>query len=352
MPLPKPLLAEIQEIHAESVARATAAEAIAEVLLLDALRESSDRLALEVAVSIGTTARLVRRRIVSLADDVDQKIRRVTLEAREQAKSLARGQVSVELGRFATTRDGAALLIPRADLQEFDAFEANRVAAALRSAWATSASTQLRQWETRGEPDQDLTRRLRNTAEPLLPRIQTHAAWQAMEAYNHERDETWRLLTEGGGGDGLVSAEPLLPDGWLDRTYNVWSAILDRKTCPVCSDLDGTMVPVGKPWPEGQEIPAHIRCRCLKVTIHVPDEALRKLPGIGIDYAELKADILEHFQKSKLTDLVGLRHAAPFIREALKTSSPETLTRRLTGPRQFIQKGLRRRPRVSPLPFR
>jgi hypothetical protein len=51
----------------------------------------------------------------------------------------------------------------------------------------------------------------------------------------------------------------------------LWDARMDRKTCPVCRDLDGTIRPIGIDFPR-KEIPgkAHYGCRCMSVLIFAP----------------------------------------------------------------------------------
>lgn len=316
------------------------------MLLLDALRETSDRLALEVAVDVGANGRVVRRRIAGLSQVLEERIKRTTLDARGHAKALAGGQVAFELDRQATRREATAPAVPVVSSIDVDLFEAQRASGALSAAWASASDAHLRQWERAGGTEAALARELRAATERLLPRVESHAAWQAMEAYNRQHADAWDLLA----GTGPVEVEPLLPDGWSANLFRLWSAVLDRKTCPVCHGLDGTMVPMGKKFHAG-EAPLHIRCRCVVITIDIPDEKqLRKLPGITLDYAQLKDDIREHFRNSRLTDLTGLRHSESFVREALKTSSPEALTRRLSGRREAIRKRVRR-PKIRPLQF-
>lgn len=49
----------------------------------------------------------------------------------------------------------------------------------------------------------------------------------------------------------------------LPGLQSEWVAILDRRTDPVCKDLGGKRVPVGKAFPGGiMRPPAHMRCRC------------------------------------------------------------------------------------------
>lgn len=44
--------------------------------------------------------------------------------------------------------------------------------------------------------------------------------------------------------------------------YRVWDAQLDKRTCVVCSNADGTIVPVNAQFPDGEPGAVHPRCRC------------------------------------------------------------------------------------------
>jgi len=44
--------------------------------------------------------------------------------------------------------------------------------------------------------------------------------------------------------------------------YKVWDATLDRRTCPICSDADGTMVSIARSFPAGEPGSVHSFCRC------------------------------------------------------------------------------------------
>lgn len=51
----------------------------------------------------------------------------------------------------------------------------------------------------------------------------------------------------------------------------LWDARLDKRTCPVCRDLDGTIRPIGIAFPR-KEVPGktHFGCRCLQVLVFAP----------------------------------------------------------------------------------
>lgn len=52
------------------------------------------------------------------------------------------------------------------------------------------------------------------------------------------------------------------------RLVRVWDAKLDKRTCPTCSGLDGTIVDVGETFPGGANPGSvHGRCRCIDVLV-------------------------------------------------------------------------------------
>lgn len=85
-------------------------------------------------------------------------------------------------------------------------------------------------------------------ADDLEPAIERTASTEAVDAWN---DETAVL------NEGLVALPGV-------RIVQVWQALLDTRTCPSCSAMDGQM----RRWPERfeDEPPLHPRCRCFLST--------------------------------------------------------------------------------------
>jgi SPP1 gp7 family putative phage head morphogenesis protein len=225
--------------------------------------------------------------------------------------------------------DTPKILLPQVEFAAIDAFETDRATASIRAAWSSAANQQVLRWERSGHGVVELPGYLLRTSQILGAAVDRHAAWQAVEAYAREHEETWRAVAE------TPETEEGLPHGWQESVYRVWSAILDRRTCPVCHDLDGEMVPMGKRFTGKQEPPVHGNCRCIVVTMTVPEELRKRLPGIEIDYSEMKTDVADYFRGAKLSDLRGVRHAESYIREALEKTSPVALTRRLQNRSAF-----------------
>ncbi len=291
-----------------------AAEAIALHLLRRTVRERSQRLA-EALVSDGAKSKAQALRVVGdQADGLQAEFRTAVGQARTSAAHLAAGQVALEakvsgLGDIATAATSEAA-------QATNVFEQSRASASMASAWASRAHAQLNAWEQASEGLDRLGPRMRQVGELVDSRVRGHASWQALQAYDEHHENLWHEIE-------------------APEAIEIWSAILDKRTCPKCFALDGAVRPRGQPFPGNARPPVHLLCRCIVVTMVAGAAEFRKLPGIGIDYDELKAEISEHLLKTASRRVIGQRHAADYVREAFQTTSPEALVRRLRRRRYF-----------------
>lgn len=73
----------------------------------------------------------------------------------------------------------------------------------------------------------------------------------------------------------------------LDRFE--FSAILDRKTCPICSDLDGTVVNSAEYQATIWNPPIHFSCRCIWVAVEIEEEVKPDLTGFVDKYGGVTA---------------------------------------------------------------
>lgn len=55
----------------------------------------------------------------------------------------------------------------------------------------------------------------------------------------------------------------------VTELMRVWDATLDRATCPVCEDADGTIVGLNESFPDGEPSGVHPNCRCTFTLIGV-----------------------------------------------------------------------------------
>lgn len=263
------------------------------------------------------------------------------LDARKNARALANGQIKLETAPIRKWVEAASLApppnvveIPLHHAVALDELEAARAASGMSTSWSSRALAQVRSWEAESG---SLASAL-NIAKDLDKRVGVHACTQAATAYSDQHESYWHGLlgTKTGDGDDGETDEGL-PYGWTANTYEVWSATLDRGTCPVCWGLDGTMVPIGKEFPGGERPgDVHPSCRCMPMTIFIPDESLKKLPGIQIDYSALKEDVKDYFRGTSLTSLLGKKHISDFLTTSLERSAPEALARKVQNRRAYM----------------
>jgi hypothetical protein len=76
-----------------------------------------------------------------------------------------------------------------------------------------------------------------------LAHLETIAVSESSEAFNSGRAKALRQVDVG-------------------ELLRVWDAQLDKRTCPVCSGSDGTIVGAAEPFPIGEPGAVHARCRC------------------------------------------------------------------------------------------
>ena len=89
---------------------------------------------------------------------------------------------------------------------------------------------------------------------------------ESFGAYNAQRAEAMATLLSRGDTDSYavkIDASQARDAGdWIPGIVKVWSALLDRRTCPVCSAIDGQIRPLGMPFSTDLP-PAHAGCRCV-----------------------------------------------------------------------------------------
>lgn len=88
-------------------------------------------------------------------------------------------------------------------------------------------------------------------------RLALQVATENAHAFNHARQES-RIA------------------GWDVHLYKLWDAYLDKKTCPVCSDLDGLAIPKADKFRDRfnrvvKPGKVHPYCRCLEEYITIQE---------------------------------------------------------------------------------
>lgn len=89
---------------------------------------------------------------------------------------------------------------------------------------------------------------------------------ESFVAYNRTRDAMQQALVGGGDRDTYVvtaGAEKRDAGDWIPGILKRWSALLDRRVCPTCRSLDGTVVLLGMAFDGGPDAPVHVGCRCV-----------------------------------------------------------------------------------------
>jgi len=168
-------------------------------------------------------------------------------------------------------------------------------------------------WQSTGLVPADLTAWINATRAKVERNAATMAVEHTAHAYEDQIDaEIHQFFTE--------TITDL--DEWAGNTFKVWSATLDRVTCSHCWAMDGQMIPASDSWKGPGPGDVHRHCRCDELTIYVPDEQKRYLRGIVSDYKRLKMDVEEEGGAERYP-------ALPYISDALATTSPEALTRKL-----------------------
>ncbi len=185
--------------------------------------------------------------------------------------------------------------------EEDDAAAAHTAAASYASAWGAAATGAVLAWSE--EPERSLAAHVAQAEQDH--RLRRISATESASAFNDERRRIY---------DGLADA-PLAPG-----TFKVWSAFLDRKTCPFCFGKDGQTVQLHESF--GVTPPTHPYCRCAIELVRVPHP--ERLVDIAFDYDLFKQEMADVIREHRA---VSDRHAGAFVRDSMGTRrSPEVLT--------------------------
>lgn len=175
--------------------------------------------------------------------------RDVALSAASQMIVAAGDHAAAELGRIddglARIARGARLVVPaRSDIERLAEEMADRIDVLLGAS---------------AEPHVDLA-----AQSYQLERIVQTEAWRAYASQRRAIETALAMAGHSHRTATLTDRRAIDIDGTLIIIVVEWDAWLDRRTCPQCSQRDGTLRPLGMSFPGGVESPPlHPRCRCL-----------------------------------------------------------------------------------------
>lgn len=356
---------QVEAQHADAVRRLVSAEGNALSLAVEAVEDATRRLVAAVVTKDiddpDEAARAARRAVRDVSAHLGGSFAEALQAGRSGARAQARGQVELEVGLVTAACQWLGATPPVLPAGEPDTSSDDvwsRVSgASMAAAWGAAAIAAIGRWASGGRGS--LPQALQATPKALAPAIQRHAVSQSAAAYAEHHRALWNaVLASDIADEHPVEADLGLPHGWRDVVYDVWSAYLDRRTCPVCRALDGQMVPLGKPFMAAgvshlvagkgiREAALHPLCRCLIITTVIPEAMRARLPGHQLDYAALKDDVSEFFRGlHPAAKEHGRRNALPRLQGTLAGqsysgkpgTSPEALTRALQR-RQYTLSG-------------
>lgn len=105
----------------------------------------------------------------------------------------------------------------------------------------------------------DTARAVRHAAVKQAADLQSSVSYETATAFNEER----RIVA---GSAYRTPARPTEPVSYVELV-KLWDAVLDRHTCGVCSDADGTIVGLHDEFPQGSPGAVHGRCRCIEIIV-------------------------------------------------------------------------------------
>lgn len=363
--LSKATKARIDAHHAASAQRALGAEIIAFESLNGPVKGATYELVQHVAAAPDAQkVQAAQAGIKQVSTTLQQNYEQAAVKSLGHARKLAMMQVESEaVEAQALLKQLMGVDIDLGQLMQImgddvaDAATASSAATSAASKWQNSKLAQIGSSQLQGEAANQMVKALANNG-AMQPVLELHASTLSFGAYGAQHTKAWNELAPGAKqpiglknpvepvpwplppaeGDSPFDSGPEqgLPYGWGEGMMQIWSAILDRKTCATCWSLDGSMVPIGKEWPGFGKPPAHPRCRCIPVTLFIPEALSVKLPGIQIDYGQLKADIKDYMRGSSLKLGEGARHARAYIAEALQGQSPSVLTKKLLERKSYF----------------
>lgn len=370
MPLAKATKEHIATVADSAAVLQLASELAANRLTGPVLDRATETLVARVAIE-GLSSKeaawlSVARNVRDLEDQVQLQFRAAMLEARAIGREFAMQQVALEAKPLVQTAAHALLLTPTLPAAEVEAMWAHHAATGMARQFGAAAIAEVSRWKAANESTTRLPAKLRRVREAVEPERKRHYVTQSVGAFNEAKREKWVELKDRAKALPGMPSVPVTTGRGSGRgrpvddgARELWSAVLDTKTCPVCWKLDGNMVKVGEPFHEGARTPLHGHCRCTVITIFIPAEIQRYLDGAGDDYESLKADIKDYMGSRKFDVGEGVRHAKRFVDDTFAkrypsqehspmAGSPWALTQRFNNRREYFPNVVR--PRAPTLP--
>jgi hypothetical protein len=138
-----------------------------------------------------------------------------------------------------------------------DEIHAQAAAASFRAAWTAAVMAAVMRAYSRDESTQEAISLASRLQDYRLARI---ARTEASRAFNQSRKESLKWISERHDDRN-----------WIAAIFKRWDATLDSRVCAICRDLDGTYVPAGFDFPDGNEPgDVHVNCRCIQTLIYLP----------------------------------------------------------------------------------
>lgn len=234
----------IQRVHARARRELLEAEREALIELMEIARTELNILLLSLRrtpsdLAAAQAIRMSTRRIEAALEDS-------ILRARIRARRAAIAQLEAELEEL-----DVDLAVDESDGAD-DHVAALVAAAALAALWGRSIAAAYMTKDA-NEDVEDVVERSLVRFEASLRRT---ATTENAQAWNDEHHEALVEVADQVGED--------------TQLMNRWDATLDAKTCPVCRDHDGELVPIGYEFPNG-DVPGfvHPNCRCVSTLVKV-----------------------------------------------------------------------------------
>lgn len=156
--------------------------------------------------------------------------------------------------------DPGALTAVGAALTHTDHAAVESTAGSYAAAWQSATADALWTWAAAPEDGQGPADAAAAAEDAQDYRVRRIATTDTAQAYADARDEA-----------GHAAARRHADAVWLPAILKRWDATLDRRVCPRCRALDGTLRPIGVDFAGGRD-PGHVHpgCRCDSHLVFIP----------------------------------------------------------------------------------